>query len=224
MADHRSGALPGLQRLSTSALSDALDRAGQAGQLLGLHPLRPGQRMAGRAYTVRYQPTGSVPGSVGDFIDDVPPGSVVVIDNGARTDATVWGDLMTSVASRRGLAGTVIDGVCRDVDRAAELAYPVYSRGAYMRTGKDRVRLAALGEPVGVAGCRVSPGDLVVGDSDGAVVVPAGAEDEVLGYARLIEETEQRIRDAVASGSPLRQARLDFGYHTLQRRQDTGTR
>ena len=214
----------GLARLSTSALSDALDRAGRGGQLPGLRPLRPGPRMAGPAFTVRYQPAGFVPGSVGDFVDDVPAGAVVVIDNGGRTDATVWGDLMTTVASRRGLAGTVIDGVCRDVDRAAELGYPVFSRGAYMRTGKDRVQLAAVGEPVGVAGCLVRPGDLVVGDSDGVVVIPAEAADEVLGYARVIDEAEQGIREALARGVPLRQARAESGYHQLQRHQGPGAR
>jgi len=208
--------------LSTSAISDALDRAGRAGQLHGLRPLRQGPQMAGRAFTVRYEPADFIPGSIGDFVDDVPPGAVVVIDNGGRTDATVWGDLMTTVASRRGLAGTVIDGVCRDVDRAAELAYPMFSRGAYMRTGKDRVQIAAVGEPVGVAGCLITPGDLVVGDSDGVVVIAAEAEEEILGHARLIDETEQRIRDALSRGVSLRQARAEFGYHELQRRRRPG--
>jgi regulator of RNase E activity RraA len=81
------------------------------------------------------------------------------------------------------------------------------------------VQIAAVGEPVGVAGCLVRPGDLVVGDSDGVVVVPAEAEDEILGYARLIHAAEQRIRAALARGVPLRQARAESGYHQLQRRQ-----
>ena len=77
-------------------------------------------------------------------LDDVAPGAVVVIDNGGRLDATVWGDILTWFASARGIAGTVIDGVSRDYDRAAELSYPIFSRGTYMRTGKDRVQVAAI--------------------------------------------------------------------------------
>ena len=71
--------------------------------------------MAGRAWTLLYGPAANPPGTVGDYIDDVPPGSVIVLDNGGRDNATVWGDILTEIAKRRGIAGTVIDGVCRDV-------------------------------------------------------------------------------------------------------------
>jgi 4-hydroxy-4-methyl-2-oxoglutarate aldolase len=205
-----------IEELGTSTLSDALDWAGLGGQCLGLKPLRPGMRLAGRAYTVRYQPGDLVPGTVGDFIDDVAPGAVVVIDNGGRLDATVWGDIMTWFASARGIAGTVIDGVNRDYDRAVELSYPVFSRGTYMRTGKDRVEVAAVMEPVNISGRLVRPGDLIVGDSDGVVVIPAERERQVLDRAWTIHHTEQRIRDAIAAGMSLREARAKFGYHALQ--------
>jgi regulator of RNase E activity RraA len=208
--------LESIDQLGTSTLSDALDWAGISGQSLGLKPLRPGMRVVGRAYTVRYQPCDLVPKTVGDFIDDVEPGAVMVIDNGGRLDATVWGDIMTQVAHTTGIAGTVIDGVNRDYDRAIELSYPIFSRGTYMRTGKDRVQVAGLQEPVSVCGNLVHPGDLIVGDSDGVVIVPAGREPEVLARARTIHETEQEIRTAVQTGTPLREARERFGYHSLQ--------
>src|SRR5689334_10767134 len=87
--------------LGSSTISDALDRLEVPGQLAGIRPLLPNVGLCGRAFTVRYVPVQ--PGkqeSVGDFIDDVPQGAVVVIDNGGRLDATVWGDLMTTVAVR----------------------------------------------------------------------------------------------------------------------------
>lgn len=96
--------LESIDQLGTSTLSDALDWAGISGQSLGLKPLRPGIRVMGRAYTVRYHPCDLVPKTVGDFIDDVEPGAVVVIDNGGRLDATVWGDIMTQVAHTTGIA------------------------------------------------------------------------------------------------------------------------
>ena len=93
-----------LVRLDTSALSDALDRLGIEGQALGIKPLATSFRAVGRAFTVRMLPRGLSGKSVGDYIDDVPPGHVVVIDNGGRLDATVWGDILTTVAHQIGRA------------------------------------------------------------------------------------------------------------------------
>lgn len=201
----------------TAAISDAMDRIGRECVPLGVLPLAPGQRMAGRAFTVRYVAAGDPPGTVGDYIDDVEPGQVVVLDNGGRQDCTVWGDILTAVASTRGVAGTVIDGVCRDVAEAWSQQYPIYSRGRTMRTGKDRVEVSDVGTPVTVAGLQVRAGDLVVGDDDGIVVVPIEVEARALELAREIEDRERRILDvALASGS-LGRAREQFGYHQLQR-------
>src|SRR5690348_8885724 len=102
-------------RLDTTSLSDAMDRLGIAGQCLGIKPLDHRFRLAGRAFTILYGPAGKPPGTVGDYIDDVPPGSVVVLDNGGRENATVWGDILTWVAHSRGVAGTEIGRAsCRE--------------------------------------------------------------------------------------------------------------
>jgi 4-hydroxy-4-methyl-2-oxoglutarate aldolase len=140
----------------------------------------------------------------------------VVLDNQARLDATVWGDLLTITAHRRGVAGTVIDGVCRDVDRSLTLGYPIFARGNWMRTGKDRVRVEATGVPVSIGGVRVEPGDLLLGDGDGLVALPAARVEEVLAAAEEIERAEDAIRAAVEGGSSLREARRTAGYHDLQ--------
>lgn len=102
----------------------------------------------------------------------------MVIDNQARLDTTVWGDLLTSTAARKQLAGTVIDGICRDVDRALELNYPIFSRGNWTRTGKDRVRVKAIQAPVTLGGVRVQPDDWLRGDGDGQVVIPANSKHQ----------------------------------------------
>ncbi|HTF47297.1 MAG TPA: RraA family protein, partial [Pseudonocardia sp.] len=205
-------------QLSTPTVSDALDRLGIAGQALGIAPLDRSFRLVGRAWTLRYGPVGQDRGTVGDYIDDLGPGDVVVLDNQGRLDATVWGDLLTIVAHRRQVAGTVIDGICRDVDRSLTLGYPIFSRGNWMRTGKDRVRVEATQVPVSVGGIRVEPGDLLLGDGDGVVVVPAARADEVLETAERIEGAEAAIRAAVEAGTPLGEARRAAGYHDLQRR------
>lgn len=206
-------------RLDTATLSDALDKLGIAGQCYRIKPRDPAFRMAGRAWTLLYGPAGNPPGTVGDYIDDVPPGSVVVLDNGGRDNATVWGDILTEIAHRRGLAGTLIDGVCRDTHLCVSLGYPVFSKGHWMRTGKDRVQVEATGVPVNIGEARVAPGDIVKGDADGAVVIPAAHEDQVLDAAEAIEAAEDRIRAAARGGMRLDEARRQFKYHQLQSRE-----
>jgi 4-hydroxy-4-methyl-2-oxoglutarate aldolase len=205
-------------RLDTTALSDALDRLGIAGQCLNIKPLDHRFRLAGRAFTLLYGPSGSPPGTVGDYIDDVEPGGVVVLDNGGRENATVWGDILTWCAVERKIAGTVIDGACRDTHLALELAYPIYSRSYSMRTGKDRVQVEALNGPVNIGDARVHPGDILRGDSDGVVVLPKAHEGAILDAAEEIDAIENQIRKAVASGMTLREARAQLGYHQLQTR------
>jgi regulator of RNase E activity RraA len=203
--------------LDTSSISDALDRFGIDGQPVGIRPVDPSFSLCGTAWTIRYIPIDDArSGTVGDFLDDVPPGSVVVIDNGGRLDATVWGDLMTIVAHRNGLHGTVIDGVSRDTARAVELDYPIFARSTFMRTGKDRVTLGSVGQPISLRGHRVDPGDIVVGDRDGVVVVPRTRAGEVLAAARAIAAAEEGIREALRQGARLAEARHEFGYHKLQ--------
>jgi len=211
-------AVRALSAMATSGVSDALDRLGIAGQAAGIHPLEPSFRLCGRAFTGLYQPVDALGGTVGDYVDDVPPGAVVVLDNGGRTDVTVWGDILTLVASRNGLAGTVIDGVCRDSARSSELSYPVFSRGRWMRTGKDRVQLVGVEVPVTVGQVRVRPGDILLGDGDGIVVVPQEREREVLDTVFAIEQAEENIRQQVRAGARLDLARKQLGYHSLQSR------
>lgn len=207
-----------IARLDTATLSDALDRLGIPGQCHGIKPRTAGFRLAGRAFTILYGPASTPPGTVGDFIDDVPDGHVVVLDNGGRVDCTVWGDIMTEIAHRRKLGGTVIDGICRDVSLCMDLGYPVFSRDHWMRTGKDRVQVEATNVPVNIGNARVAPGDLLRGDADGLIVVPQAHEEAVLAAAEEIETVEDRIREAVRGGMRLDDARREFGYHSLQTR------
>lgn len=124
---------PALDRatnLDCASLSDVMDRLGTGGVCRGILPRDRGFRLVGRAFTGRYAPLdAAAPGTVGDYIDDL--------------------------AQAKGLAGTVIDGACRDLAVCLELRYPLYSRSYSMRTGKDRVQFDATGEPVGIGGARV---------------------------------------------------------------------
>ena len=203
-------------RLDTSTISDALDRLGIPGQCLNIKPRDPRFRTTGRAFTMLYRPAGKPAGTVGEFIDDVAPGSVIAIDNGGRENATVWGDILTEIAHRRGMAGTVIDGACRDTALCLELGYPVFSKSYSMRTGKDRVQLDATQIAVNIGDARVAPGDILRGDADGVVVIPRAHESEVLITAEGVAAAEDAIRKSVREGMRLDEARKQFGYHQLQ--------
>ena len=205
-------------RLDTTALSDAMDRLGIAGQCLGIKPLDHKFRLAGRAFTILYGPSASPSGTVGDYIDDVEPGGIVVLDNGGRQDATVWGDILTWVAHERRVGGTVIDGACRDTHLAYQLNYPMFSRSYSMRTGKDRVQVEGTNCTVNIGDARVDAGDILRGDADGVVVLPKAHENAILDAAEQIDMVENEIRRAVQSGMTLRQAREKHGYHSLQTR------
>jgi regulator of RNase E activity RraA len=205
------------RKIDTATLSDALDKLGIAGQCLGIKPLDHGFQLAGRAFNLTYGPVAPG-GTVGDFIDDVPAGAVVVINNHGIYDATVWGDILTMCAHKRGLGGTVIDGACRDTHLALALAYPIFSRSYSMRTGKDRVQLDAINVPVEIGGAAVLPGDIMRGDSDGVITIPQAQEDAVLELAETIQAAEERIRQMVEGGMRLDEARRSQNYHLLQRR------
>ena len=203
--------------LECATLSDALDRCNSVGQCYKIAPCDGKFRMAGHAYTVLYRPAGfDEDGHVGDYIDDVAPGSVIVIDNRGRDDVGTWGNILTEMAHHRRMAGTVIDGINRDVALCRSLNYPIFSRGNWMRTGKGRIQLAGLQVPVQIGGVTVHPGDLVCGDADGVVVIPHSMQATVLEIAEDIAAEENAIRAGVRKGMRMDEARREHHYHHLQ--------
>lgn len=210
-----------LSKLDTCSISDAMDRLGVECCLLDIKPVVKGKQICGRAFTVHYVPCGMTKGTVGDFLDDVEPGEIVVIDNDGRTDCTVWGDLMSITAAKKGVGGTVIDGVCRDVPTIYKLEYPIFTKGYYMRTGKDRVEVDGINIPVSVSGIRINPQDVIKGDDSGVLVIPQELVARVVEIAEEIENKESIIVAELNQGAGLREARAKVKYHGLQTKTDT---
>jgi 4-hydroxy-4-methyl-2-oxoglutarate aldolase len=209
----------GFSVLDTACVSDAMDKLGLVGGCHGLSSVVGGLKAVGRAFTVKYRAIGVVErGTVGDFLDDVPSGSFIVIDNSGRTNCTVWGDIMTTLASKKGIAGTLIDGVCRDVPKIKQLRYPIYTRGVYMMTGKDRVEIESVNTPISICDRQVRPADIVMADDSGVVIIPSSRELEILAIAEQIDAVEQRILKLLGQGLSLRDARKQEDYHRLQTR------
>ncbi len=185
---------------------------------------RPPRRLhadGGRpAFTVKYVPATTPPRTVGDFIDDVAEGDVVVIDNDGRTDCTVWGDIMTQYAGARRFAGTVIDGVCPRCGQGARRRLPDVHRGRFMRTGKDRVQVGGgerhhLHRSSSRRPTRHRRVRCKRRDRGAAGTRPRGRQTRPE-----IEGVEHQIREEIARGKSLKEAREALGYHNLQRSAD----
>jgi regulator of RNase E activity RraA len=205
-------------RLSTAEISDALDALRLPGSVFGVGHVAGRKRLFGPAYTVRFAPVDTLnPGTVGDYLDETPEGAIVVLDNAGRMDCTVWGGILSQLAARRNIGGTVIHGVCRDTAEAEQVGYPLYARGRFMRTGKDRVQVEAVGEVVSLGDVRVAVGDWIVADEDGVVVIRHDRAGEVFERALALRAAEERIVAATLAGASLTEARSQVDYHKLQR-------
>ncbi|WP_405590065.1 RraA family protein [Streptomyces sp. NBC_01190] len=204
-----------LAQLDTAALSDAMDSLRATPCVLpGIRTRTPGATTFGPAFTVRYRPVADEGEfrNAADYIDEVPAGFIVVLDNRGSLTCTNWGSLLTAVAQRRGVRGTVVHGSVRDVRESRAADYPLFSTGVTMVSAKNRAALDRTGATLDIAGTRVAPGDLVFADDNGALRIPAGLVGEVLRRAEAVERTESRIKDAALGGSRLDEARARFGY------------
>lgn len=207
-------------RLDACTVSDAIDAAGRGGDLLeDVRPSWEGARAVGRAVTMTLRP----PQADGRpsrrhlgaaAITAAAPTDMVVIDTGAFTGCGSWGGLLSLAASLRGLGGVVTDGAVRDVDEARALRFPVFARAPAARTARGRLAEVAVNQPVSVAGGTVRPGDLVIADASGVVVVEWSAARDVLARAEAIAERESVMAGRLRSGVAV-DAVLDTSYETM---------
>lgn len=197
-----------LARLDSCAVSDALDVLGLAGVVAGVGPVWEGARLSGPVVTVKLTPGIPEPdeGRVhlgARAIERARPGSVIVVDNGGRTEMGAWGGLLSLAAHHGGVAGVVVDGSCRDVDDARELGFAVFARGGVPRTARRRVYEESSGEPVRIGGISVCEGDFVVADGTGVVVVPHSRALEVITEAGRLARRELEMSARLRVGEPI---------------------
>jgi len=204
------------KNVSTSSVADALDSLGVTPGLIGIQPQVAGASCVGPAFTVEYQPYETIPAefrNASNYIDEVKPGSVVVIDNQGKDYCTAWGDILTEYAVNRDIAGTVVHGAIRDIGTIRRLNYPMFSSHVFMRSGKNRITKRTVGEKITISGIDISPNDLIVADENGCLCVPKILISEVINRAEKVEKTEQRIKEAILEGMTLLEARKKFSYN-----------
>jgi regulator of RNase E activity RraA len=194
----------------TSLVSDAMDEHGLDGVMTGIPSAAPGHRAVGRARPLRFERARSE-GTTNfplAMLETLAAGEVLVI-RGVSPDVSCWGGQASRLAENAGVEGVVIDGGFRDVPEVREGSFPVFGRRPTPRSGQRRVRVAATDEAVTVDGVRVQPGDTVVADATGVVVVPAEHEERVAETATGLLESESDLAERVAAGETLDSIRED---------------
>jgi regulator of RNase E activity RraA len=206
-----SSTLALLNTVSTSTLTTLLYKRGFRNVFIqGARPLKTGQRLAGPAYTLRYIPSREDLDGIEAFrdprhpqrvaIEEIPPGAVLVMDCRGDTSAASAGSILATRLQVRGAAGIVTDGGLRDAAGIAKLDMPAWCSGASAPTNLIRHHALDLNAPIGCGGVPVYPGDIMVGDEDGVVCIPAHLADEVARDAVEMERFEQFVLEEVARG------------------------
>jgi regulator of RNase E activity RraA len=196
-----------LAALDACAVSDALDKLGLPGTVTGIHSLTVQRRIAGPARTVQLgppQPPGSSARHLGTTaITQATEGDVIVIAHGRRDDCAGWGGNLSRAARKRGVAGVIVDGACRDIDEAREIDFPMFGTAAIPLTARGRSSEVSNGEPVVIGGVTVRSGDLVLADGSGVVFVDHDRAGDVIEAAEAIARVEAQMAARIEAGDPV---------------------
>lgn len=204
-----------LRQVSTATLTSQLLKRGFRNTFLaGLQPQRPDLRLVGRAFTLRYAPSREDLGFNVDYdnerdvqriaVESVGEGDVLVIDARGETGAASFGHIIATRIQARAAAGLVTDGPLRDRPSFAGVELPSYCNGSHATTSSAKHLAIDLNVPIGCAGVLVVPGDVIVGDAEGVVVIPAAIGEEVAFGALEQEAVEQFALQRVRAGESIR--------------------
>jgi regulator of RNase E activity RraA len=204
--------------LTVAAIADALDRLGHRAQVMHsrMRPVVAPAPILGPAFTIQAiaQPNESGEPYEKELaaVDAIPAQAVVVFNAGGVSEAGIWGELLSTRAVARGGIGAVIDGAVRDLAGIDRLGFPVFATAVHAADSYGRAEVISFQEPITCAGVAVRPGDLVAGDLDGVVVIPAEVADQCVldAEARLTKEQQARtmLRDG---GGTVRETYARYG-------------
>ncbi len=211
----------GLTKISTTNLSDALDKVGLRGGVIGILPLFGKPKVVGRAVTIKITAAGveKSKSHLGiEAIASAHKGDVIVIDNRGDTHNNCWGEILSCAAKMKGVSGVIIDGAARDVDACEELEFPVFARGVVPITARGRIAQEAFNCPIRIGDVHVRPADILVGDVNGVVVIPIERIDEVLNEAEQLMDKEERMKKDLLAGLDVLEVSKKYRYeHMLKR-------
>lgn len=192
-------------------VADAQERAGVMRSYL--RPLSKETRFVGPALTVRLEPGNQV--DCLDALSVAQAGDIIVVDAAGETETSIWGGLMSGLCKIKGVAGAVVDGAIRDTDETRDLGFQIFSKAIVPRSTHSpfsgRMEPIEINLPIQCAGVLVRPGDLVLGDEIGVVVIPLEESASVLDRAREQAEKEEKTRLKIRQGKTVEQLLAEFG-------------
>lgn len=196
-----------LRETPTGVVHDALGLSGLKGAVTGIRPARGFEdvRIAGPALTITFamsKGTGAYPKSMYDIYYEAEPGQVIVMA-AEGLDYAFSGDNQAHCAKVHGMEAIVIDGACRDVAGIREIGMPLFVTHPTTRVNVGQYDAVAVNEPVQVGGVRINPGDIVVGDEDGLIVVPQEAVETVIANIKVVNEVESQMEAAIREKRPV---------------------
>jgi regulator of RNase E activity RraA len=206
-----------LSRLHPAVVADCLDRQGLRRQVLAPHirPLTSTMRLAGFAATVHCIEVDAVPESRDDWyrnelasIDALQPGDVIIA---STCRGSFWGELLATASRFRGALGVVADAYTRDTLALIAMSFPTFAAGIHCADSLGRIDVDAFNVPITCGGVDVEPGDLVLGDHDGVVTIPAELGEEILARAEEKLSGENLVREKLAEGMPVSEAFRTYG-------------
>jgi 4-hydroxy-4-methyl-2-oxoglutarate aldolase len=208
-----------LMKLSTTNIADALDAFGLKGATYGIRPMwESAGKVVGRAVTVKLVAAGLTKGKnhLGvKAIDAAQAGDVIIIDNSGRLDTSCWGGILANGAKMKGVSAVVVDGAVRDLDDCIEAGFPVYSRGTVVSTARGRIMEDATNVMIQIAGVQVRPGDVVMGDRSGIVIIPQEKIDEVLAKAEALYQKEEQMVAEIRAGASMLEVDNKYSYEKM---------
>lgn len=210
---------PRLEKLDTTLVADALDKLQLKGSPIGIRPVfESAAAIVGRAVTVKLVAAGETKTkrhACIQAIDVARPGDVVVVDAGGRLDTNCWGGIVATAAKMKGIAGVVADGACRDIDECVELAFPVYARSTIVLTARGRTIEQSTNELIEIGGVQVRPGDVIMGNKSGVVIIPHERLDDVLKVAEALADKEQQMIADLKAGVDILTVDKKYSYENL---------
>ena len=177
------------EKLSTTNVADAEDALGIKGATYGIRPMRESWgKVVGRAVTIKMAAAGETKNQhhLGmTAISVARSGDIIIVDNAGRLDTSCWGGILANSAKAKGVGAVIVDGAVRDLDDCIEIDFPVYARGTVVWTARGRIMEQSTNEMISFGGVQVHPGDVVMGDRSGVVIVPwERIDDVVAGWRR----------------------------------------
>lgn len=207
-----------LLKLSTTNLSDALDKIGLRGAVSGIRPMYDCPRIVGRAVTIKITAAGMLKSKhhLGvHAIDAAARGDIIIIDNHGDLQNNCWGEILSMGAKMKGVSGVVVDGAARDIDMCREFEFPVFARGTVPITARGRIMQESFNTVIRVGDVQVRPGDIIMADVNGVVVIAVEKIEEVLAAAEEICAKEAAMVAELKQGASILAVDEKYAYEQM---------